>query len=130
MAGTRFPRILLILAAPALPLAALFACSGGGSPAQPVGPGTTTVTDAQPDVTVEASADEGGAIDADSDVRPGDAMGPTDASAADGQCPAMFPPTCEPGQTCLLACNLCACVPDGGGLWACTAKGCPASGNP
>jgi hypothetical protein len=103
----------------ALVSSSLVACGSGGSPAQPTGPGNTSFTaDAEADATLDGSADEGvdgGALDA----------GATDANVPDGQCPAVFPPTCQAGQTCMAACNVCTCEPDGGGLWACTTLGCP-----
>ncbi len=57
-------------------LASLLACGGGGSPAQPVGPGNTTLSaDAQSDATL----DEGGSLDAAA----ADATSPSDASVPD-----------------------------------------------
>jgi len=72
-------RLLFLLAS-----AVLLACSGGGSPAQPVGPGNTTL-DAQADATVDASA-----LDAGADAE--DAPGPSDASVPDASVPDVSAP--------------------------------------
>jgi hypothetical protein len=116
--------VSVLVAAPV----SFLACGGTGSPAQPSAPGTTTSSpDAQADVTV----DEGTAAEAGADAVIVDSSeAAADAVVPDGQCPATLPPDCQAGQTCMFECNLCFCLPDAGGGWGCTAKFCPAPGDP
>jgi hypothetical protein len=104
---------------------ALLACGSTGTPARPSG-GKKTLAEAGPDATT----DDGGQVDAGADTGLSDA-GVADAIVPDGQCPAIFPPTCAAGESCRAACNTCWCIPDAAtpGTWGCTTLGCPAPGD-